>query len=100
LSESRLPVVGRSAAGGRRALRESDRFLLARAPESPYSPRFEAELGELRENSPRQPQPRWFCAVGHNTVTQPPTAPAALVCAVGHNTRPNLFKNLAPPQKQ
>jgi hypothetical protein len=49
--------VGRSAAArGRRALRESDPSLPAQAPESPYFPRFEAEIGEtrMRENGPRR----------------------------------------------
>ena len=52
--------VRRLAARGRRALRESDPSPRAQAPESPYFPRFEAELGEMRENGPRQPFPRGF----------------------------------------
>ena len=45
---------------GRRRDRESDPSPPAQAPESPYFPRFEAELGEMRENGPRQPFPRGF----------------------------------------
>ncbi len=30
----------------------------AQAPESPHPPRLEAEVGEMRENSPEQPPPR------------------------------------------
>ena len=52
--------VGRSAARGTRPRWESDRSPPAQAPESPYFPRFEAELGEMRENGPRQPHPRGF----------------------------------------
>ena len=54
--------VGRSAARGTRPRRESDPSPPAQAPESPYFPRFEAEpeLGEMRENGPRQPFPRGF----------------------------------------
>ena len=49
--------VSRSAARGRRARRESDPSPRAQAPESPYFPRFEAELGEMRENGPRPDSP-------------------------------------------
>ena len=53
-SDRCLSVV-RSAARGRRAFRESDPSPPAQAPESPYFPRFEAEVGR-RPNCPRQPQ--------------------------------------------
>jgi hypothetical protein len=53
--------VSRSAARGMRPRRESDPSPPAQAPESPYFPRFEAELGEMRENGPRQPPgAAWF----------------------------------------
>ena len=56
---ARLSVT-RLAARGTRARRESDPSPRAQAPESPYFPRFEAELAEMRENGPRQPPPRGF----------------------------------------
>ncbi len=58
---ARLSVT-RSAARGTvtRPRRESDLSPPAQAPESPYFPRFKAELGEMRENGPRQPPLRGF----------------------------------------
>ena len=43
--------VGRSAARGTRPRRGSDPSPPAQAPESPYFPRFEAELGEMSPNA-------------------------------------------------
>ncbi len=43
-----------------RPRRISDPSPPAQAPESPYFSQFEAELGEMRENGPRQPHPRGF----------------------------------------
>ena len=48
LSEPVCRSVGRSAARGTRPRRESDPSPPTQAPESPYFPRFEAELGEMR----------------------------------------------------
>ncbi len=59
LSEPVCRSVGRrpeARAHGGKATRPHPR----QAPESPYFPRFEAELGEMRENGPRQPFPRGF----------------------------------------
>ncbi len=39
---------------------EATRFPPAQAPESPYFPRFEAELGEMRENGLRTAPSAWF----------------------------------------
>jgi hypothetical protein len=51
--------VSRSAARQMRASRGSDPSPPAQAPESPYLPRFEAELGEMRENGPDTLRPVW-----------------------------------------
>ena len=56
---ARLSVT-RLAARGTRARRERDPSPRTQTPESPYFPRFEAELAEMRENGPRQPPPRGF----------------------------------------
>ena len=50
--------LNRTPARGRRAFRESGPSPPAQAPESPYLPRFEAEVGdsEMRENNPEQPR--------------------------------------------
>jgi hypothetical protein len=57
-----------------RASRGSDPSPPAQAPESPYFPRFEAELGEMRENGPRQPFP-WFPRVTQGVATPPKKKP-------------------------
>jgi hypothetical protein len=57
-SKSQSPFVGKSVGGQRDARIAGKRP--AQAPESPYFPRLEAELGVMRENGPRQPPPRGF----------------------------------------
>ena len=60
LSEPVCRSVGRRPEARPRRELESDPSPPAQAPESPYFPRFEAELREMRENGPRQPPPRGF----------------------------------------